>query len=339
MVNEGIGVNGEVDGGCAGDDVEMKENKVGTDDGLGDDDNQGEISDRWDQVGNEKVKRNSGWFHRRGQGNKEEPVRVRGGGTLAAGEENRTKSTPHHLRSQPPSNSPFTPSLMQPRSASSTAHVVPPKPILKPPPSPSALLQHGLDDIDSLRVQFNELFTEEEDENLLQEWEGFLVNYAKNVRTRRSTAEVLVMIMTVKAFERFPALRKLALLGLLIPATTSWVERGFSFMTVVKSERRNAMGERLLDTLMMININNDDNDKEAEQLLRKRAVCLWLAEKRRRGVRGFYDRTLFALTADVQKMEECKEEKKEGNEEEVEGGDEDEWDSGVEEAEEENDVK
>jgi hypothetical protein len=159
-----------------------------------------------------------------------------------------------------------------------------------------------------LLQHFHKKFTEEEKVKMWVEWYEAKRKHMWRMCIRNRTIDVLKMIVSLDAFSEFPTLRKLALFALIIPATTAWVERGFSIMKIIKTERRSRLGEDTLSALMMIKINRKGERMTAEQ--RDRAMRHWLQAKARRGV-GKYER-LQRLRVETEAWEADEEETMEG---------------------------
>jgi hypothetical protein len=179
---------------------------------------------------------------------------------------------------------------------------------------------YGVKEMKILGKHFSQKLTKEEGKSLLEEWEVVKREEWTHLcaACNKNTADVLRKIMNLECFEKYPAIRKLALFALLIPASTVWVERGFSIMKLVKSERRSTMGEYMLSALMVVRINEERKAKgEMSAALKAKAIRAWKAAKRRTGVHlnKIRDELIFA-EREVKKKE--REEKRRSRKEEAE---------------------
>jgi hypothetical protein len=151
---------------------------------------------------------------------------------------------------------------------------------------PAEWQQYGVADVQRLMDHFGEKFTAAEKENVKGEFAAMKDREKDRLRKKKNTSEVLKMMMTLQIFSAYPILRKLALFALLIPSSTAWVERGFSIMKIIKTERRNALGEEMLSALIMVKMNLRDG---LPSEVRDRAIERWASEKRRRGIKKSKD--------------------------------------------------
>jgi hypothetical protein len=122
------------------------------------------------------------------------------------------------------------------------------------------------------------MFTDEEKEKVLREWAVMKEKEKKALCKMSKTSKLLEWIMKR---QQYPTLRRLSLIALLIPSSTAWVERGFSIMKVIKTERRNGLGEEMLSALIVVKMVLPKDMKEEEwEILRGRAINVWASDKR-----------------------------------------------------------
>ncbi|KAK3712177.1 hypothetical protein QZH41_005804 [Actinostola sp. cb2023] len=135
---------------------------------------------------------------------------------------------------------------------------------------------YGKDNIKELSLHFD--FNQEE---LMSEWQKIKYNFVSWKKAEVLTAE-LCMKKILALRDIFPSLSHLAEVGLALPVSNAWPERGVSCLKRLKTRLRSRMSQKMLNSLMMISINGPKLfSQEAKEVIGA-AVENWLSSKKRR---------------------------------------------------------
>ncbi|XP_078368574.1 uncharacterized protein LOC144652439 [Oculina patagonica] len=140
----------------------------------------------------------------------------------------------------------------------------------------SAFQNYGKDNIKQLAEHFHL-----DNDELLSKWQKIKYNYLSWKQTEMLTTESC-MKKVVRLRDIFPLLSRLAEVGLALPVSNAWPERGVSCLKRLKTRLRSRLSQKMLNSLMMISINGPKPfSKDAEDVI-KAAVQRWLSAKKRR---------------------------------------------------------
>ena len=93
-------------------------------------------------------------------------------------------------------------------------------------------------------------------------------------------AFTLKLVTDESLYVLYPSLATLAEIVSVYPASTSEVERGFSYQNAIKTKFRNKLGSDHLDQLLRLHLNSPD----AHSFPFRKAYKQWMESKRRRYV-------------------------------------------------------
>ena len=116
---------------------------------------------------------------------------------------------------------------------------------------------------------------------VLQEWRSLKITQ-KSLYTKMESCQLWEKILSSRRNE-FPNLCLLVELALCISASNSTVERAFSILSLILSDRRLSMSHKMMERCIMISANDSNWSKSEREQLIERAVDLYM-EKRRTAV-------------------------------------------------------
>ena len=140
-------------------------------------------------------------------------------------------------------------------------------------PHGEELGNYGEEEIDTLSIQYSTFI----DKNECQlEWDTLKQCIAANFKKSKYT-EFLSKLASLEEFRvQYPSLSVLAEIILTYPASTSEVERGFSFQNAIKTKVCNRLGSEHLDQLLRLCLNAPQQDKYPFH----EAYLQWLDDKK-----------------------------------------------------------
>ena len=145
------------------------------------------------------------------------------------------------------------------------------------PSSDTDCAVYGEDDLQVLTTHYSSFI----DHNQCSlEWDT-LKHCMKISYSRHSFREFILKLATDESLiTQYPSLSKLAKIILIYPASTSEVERGFSYQNAIKNKFRNRLGEHHLDQLLRLRLNAP----KASEFPFHAAYRSWVDAKHRRYV-------------------------------------------------------
>ncbi|KAK3107222.1 hypothetical protein FSP39_009772 [Pinctada imbricata] len=145
---------------------------------------------------------------------------------------------------------------------------------------------------------------QEDQMQLTAEWKQFKYHFEKMKETSQYLESTTpteyclrhILQLATPFGQSFPLLSKVAEIILSMPISNAWPERGASAVKRIKTRLRNRLSNKMLETVMQVNINGPGTTSAAAETIVKQTVKQWYEAKQRR------------------KLPKCEEKPKEGEE-------------------------
>ena len=161
-------------------------------------------------------------------------------------------------------------------------------PTLAPVRKDETFKDYGDNEMKTIGQHFG--YGEDEQSQLTAEWNQFKYHLEKmkatmpDLHTTTPTEYCLqhLLQLTTPFGPSFPLLTKLAEIILSMPVSNAWPERGASAVKRIKTRLRNRMSNKMLETVMLVNINGGDAISEDAEEIVSEAVKEWYDAKQRK---------------------------------------------------------